>query len=67
MVTTRHYFNSLFSAMQTFQVIDMLQKDSANRPSAIELYTTRLPPLMIHEEDPAISQDDEPVDLTKTK
>ena len=53
--------------MQTFQVIDMLQKDSANRPSAIELYTTRLPPLMIHEEDPAISQDDEPVDLTKTK
>lgn len=47
-------------------VVDMLQKDPEARPSANDLYTQRLPDLMMAEssEDEVL---DEPTDIAKTK
>ncbi len=40
------------------QIIDMLQKSPESRPSASELHTTRLPPLIEKEDDPVITQEE---------
>ena len=36
----------------------MLQKDPEGRPSATELHSTRLPPLVEREEDPVVTQEE---------